>query len=281
MRGLHSSDSGADLSEYSHQDTTTTYEQEFQKYWSENSEQIIWKSWINKYKAYINPEYMVKCSTTTQPQDAGQKTQEDADRSLEVTQRNQMLIRNLSGSDSYDKLNNVQADGWNQLSPTSNEFEQENERLLSSRCGSVASSTAKTFATTDSMTNVTCMTASSIDLSDSSKSSDSLSSPISSIESSAQSSSDDPDETMDSDQYWQILWQKHYEEQYSENYKKFMLSRQVHIPFKENSPIKTSRRHRYSQKSDHETHVSNLMETLAVEDQENETNDIRYYFLFF
>lgn len=269
MRGLHSSDSGADLSEYSHQDATTNYEQEWQKYWSENGEQIIWKSWINKYKAFINPDYLEKYTETAQ------KTQEDNERTHEIAQRNQMLIRNLSGSDSYDKLNNVQAEGWNQLSPTSNEFEQENERLLSSRCGSVASSTAKTFATTDSMTNVTRMTVSSIDLTDSSKSSDSMSSPISSIESSGQSSSDDPEETMDSDQYWQILWQKHYEEQYSEQYKKFMLNRQIQFPVRESSPIKSSRRFRNAQKSDHETHVSNLMETLAVQDQDNDSTDIR------
>lgn len=186
-----------------------------------------------------------------------------------------MLIRNLSGSDSYDKLNNVQSEGWNPLSPTSNDLEQEHERLLSSRCGSVASSTAKTFATTDSMTNVTHMTVSSVDLTDSSKSSESLSSPISSIQSSDQSSSDEPEETVDSDQYWQTLWINHYDEQYRENYNKFMSANQVQWLVKENSPSKSNRKHRHTKKTDHETHVSSLMETLVVQDEDQVTNDIR------
>lgn len=268
MRGLHSSDSGADLSEYSHQETTN-YEQEWQRYWSQQGEELIWKSWIDKYKMYINPEYLDKYSEDTQ------EPQDDIEPIQEITQRNQMLVRNLSGSDSYDKLNNVQSEGWNQLSPTSNEIETENERLLNSRCGSVASSTAKTFATTDSMTNVTHMTVSSVDLSVSSKNSESLSSPLSSIQSSDQSSSDEPEESMDSDQYWHNLWKNHYEEQYKENYNKFMLSRQMQCSVRENSPSKSSRRNRYAYKSDQEAYVSNLLETLVVQDEENKTDDIR------
>lgn len=196
MKALHSSDSGADLSEYSHQEASG-YEQEWQQYWAQHGEQLIWQSWISKYKTYINPKFLEKYEDTP-------KAQGETERTQEVAQRNQMLIRNLSGSDSYDKLNNVQLEGWNQLSPTNNDLEQENERLLNSRCGSVASSTAKTFATTDSMTNVTRMTVSSVDLTDSSKSSESLSSPISSIQSSDQSSSEEPEEAADSDQYWQV-----------------------------------------------------------------------------
>lgn len=255
------------MSEYSHQDSTT-YEQDWQRYWSQQGEQIIWQSWIDKYKMYINPEYLDKSTEEVQPK------QEDIERTQELAHRNQMLIRNLSGSDSYDKLNNVQSDGWNQLSPTHNDLE-ENERLLNSRCGSVASSTAKTFATTDSMTNVTHLTVSSVDLSDSSKSSESMSSPISSMQSSDHSSYEGPEETMDSDQYWQVLWKKHYEQQFKESYNKFMSTRQTQGAVRDSSPSKSSKRNRYKQKSDHETQVSNLMETLAVQDEENKTNDIR------
>lgn len=265
MRGLHSSDSGADLSEYSHQDTIC-YEQDWQRYWSQHGEKIIFKSWCNKFHVYINPEYIDKLSFNSEQT-------EEAIEHQEITQRNQMLVRNLSGSDSYDKLNSVQSEGWNQLSPTSNDLDQENERLLSSRCGSVASSTAKTFATTDSMTNVTHMTTSSVDLSDSSKSSESISSPISSIQSSEHNISD-PEETVDSDQYWQAKWKSHYEEQYKESYNKFMLTRQMNDSHRENSPGKSIRRYRYTQKSDHETHVSNLFETLVVQDEEHKTNAI-------
>lgn len=172
---------------------------------------------------YTNlPEPYGVCNYTKVIETAGP---ENLEKKQEVAQKNQMLIRNLSGSDSYDKLNSAQLEGWNQLSSVSNDLENENERLLSSRCGSVASSTAKTFATTDSMTNVTRMTVSSVDLSETSKSSESLSSPISSIQSSDQSSSDDPEDTMDSDQYWHSLWKTHYETQYQENYSMFMSER--------------------------------------------------------
>lgn len=270
LRGLHSSDSGADLSEYSHQEHTAQ-ELEWQRYWSQHGEQIIWQSWIEKYRMYINPEYLQQNNTQSSSAPASVSQAQD------VTHRNQVLIRNLSGSDSYDKLNSAQLEGWNQLSPTSacNEFEHENERLLSSRCGSVASSTAKTFATTDSMTNVTRMTVSSVDLSDSSKSSESLSSPISSVRSSAseQSSSGDPEDAMDSDQYWQILWKNHYEEQYQENFNKFLAGclPQYSRPNVSSSPDRaTRRRQRFRFEG---SHVEHLLEKLAVQEGEETTKE--------
>lgn len=140
----------------------------------------------------------------------------------ELAFKNRMLIRNLSGSDSYDKLQTEISEGWNPLSPASVEGETEAERLLSSRCGSHASSSHRTF---DSMTNVTRMTVSSIDLSQSSKDSNSFSSVSSVRTSSSSSSSDDLDDNNDYEQQWNVLWKKHYEEEYLENYSKFMCSR--------------------------------------------------------
>ncbi|GLV34654.1 Trimethylguanosine synthase 1 [Carabus blaptoides fortunei] len=308
IRGLNSSDSGADLSEYGHQDVSTSVdEDDWQKYWTRHGEELIWHSWIDKYKSYINPGYLDTCkkdsigklessnkyisntldqvnsidkpaefyfeqenpntiksedkeneyityddimtctvernsskdngtifnfSISDHSQEIVQVENEenDSDKKQDVAFKNQMLIRNLSGSDSYEKLSCAQVEGWNQLSPVSVDCETEIERLLGSRCGSVASSTARTVGTTDSMTNVTRMTVSSVDLSDSSKSSESMPSPISSIQSSDQSSSEEVEDTMDSDQYWQELWKDHYEKQYLESYNLFMSMR--------NAPVK-------------------------------------------
>lgn len=291
VRGLQSSDSGADLSEFGHAESAGLMadEDDWHKYWLQHGDELIWQSWINKYKPYINPEYFETkkdssentllissktnhssnpCKVYPEPVnnsisnnlETESNDSKDNDKNIpkgctdssgesevfqeqsvsitvtspakidlgtskkqEIVQKNQMLIRNLSGSDSFEKLSNVQLDGWNQLSPVNIDCGTEIERLLGSRCGSVASSTARTVGTTDSMTNVTRMTVSSVDLSDSSKSS--IPSPISSIQSSENSSSEEVEDTMDSDQYWQELWKQHYEEQYLENYNKFVCQR--------------------------------------------------------
>lgn len=265
LKGLHSSDSGTDLTESKHD-----YESAWQKYWSQHGETIIWKSWIAKYSAYINPDYLESsgnvCSECIDNEQCSNNCVElsklklvnkehtkptrfsfeekyiddihvdnnletiderfiisdnyDTNEKQDIVSKNRMLVRNLSGSDSYDKLHSEIAEGWNPLSPASIECETEAERLLSSRCGSHASSSHRTI---DSMTNVTRMTVSSIDLSQSSKNSDSFSS-VSSIQTSSSSSSSDDVEDTDYEQQWNVLWKKHYEEEYLEHYNKFMCS---------------------------------------------------------
>lgn len=51
---IHQSDSGADLTEYGKSDIET----EWNRYWADNGEKLIWESWIGKYSAYINPDYL-------------------------------------------------------------------------------------------------------------------------------------------------------------------------------------------------------------------------------
>lgn len=53
-KGLQSSDSGADLTEYSKNELDGAWH----KFWSVNGERLIWDSWIFKYSDYINPEYL-------------------------------------------------------------------------------------------------------------------------------------------------------------------------------------------------------------------------------
>ncbi|KAF5294600.1 hypothetical protein FQA39_LY13359 [Lamprigera yunnana] len=137
-----------------------------------------------------------------------------------IAETNRILVRNLSGSgDSYEKLNR-EGEGWNPLSPVSNECETEIECLITSRC---ESHTGSSSVTVDSMTNVTQMTVSSIDLSESSKSENSISS-VSSINSSitSTSSEDLQKESLDYQDQWNQIWTDHYEQKYVENYKKFL-----------------------------------------------------------
>lgn len=263
LKGLQSSDSGTDLNEYAKYDSETAWN----KFWSLNGETIIWKSWISKYSAYINPEYLDNAeesgedaaNNTEHPSDITtcdskqtvfsfeerdierlSKPSSIADKSLvtidedsaltgkpDVTKRqdialkNRMLVRNLSGSDSYDKIHGDVSEGWNPLSPLSIEYEAEAERLLSSRCGSHASSSLRTL---DSMTNVTRMTVSSIDLSQSSQQSSESVSSVSSLQSSLTSTSSEDANDGDHEQEWNALWKRHYEEEYLEQYNKFVFS---------------------------------------------------------
>lgn len=51
---IHQSDSGADLTDFGKSDADI----EWNKYWSVNGEKLIWESWIGKFSAYINPDYL-------------------------------------------------------------------------------------------------------------------------------------------------------------------------------------------------------------------------------
>lgn len=189
----------------------------------------------------------------------------------EIAQKNRMLVRNLSGSDSYDKLSGDAGEGWNLLPVVNVETETETERLLNSRCGSYTSSSVRTV---DSLTNVTRMTVSSNDLSESSKTNDSISS-VSSIQSSLSStSSEEFEDSGEYEQQWHNLWKRHYEEEYLEHYNKFMKrlgeDETISIP-----PIKIKREKKSFCCDDSRTgsSLSNIMSNLKVDQNEcgNET----------
>ncbi|CAG9821834.1 unnamed protein product [Phaedon cochleariae] len=229
---IHQSDSGTDLTERSCQTT----DEDWNKFWSVHGEKLIWESWIDKYSAYINPEYFSfnskKCEeenslTVLEEQTRKNPTSfnfEDievetfnsdcqlAEKQSENKEhaKKHLLFRNLSGSD--EKICTDVSEGWNPLSPISVDGETEVERLLGSRCSS-------SLKTIDSMTNVTRMTVSSINLSNSTSSSDSFSS-VSSVNSSV--SSEESEE--DYQNQWNLLWKKHYEDEYLQQYEKFLVS---------------------------------------------------------
>ncbi|VEN45917.1 unnamed protein product [Callosobruchus maculatus] len=231
LRGIQQSDSGADLTENLKYDI----EADWHKFWALNGERLIWESWIEKYSAFINPDYLqypnqvfgdgknglqdTDGNNHSKPEkfsfdekDVNALIKPECSYKKENGHKNLTLLRNLSVSD--EKLFTEISDGWNPLSPLSVEGETEAERLLSSRCGSHASGSVRTV---DSMTNVTRMTVSSIDLSNSTSSSDSFSS-VSSVSSSVASEESEEDYQCQ----WNVLWKKHYEEEYLRQYNKFI-----------------------------------------------------------
>ncbi|CAH1282036.1 unnamed protein product [Diabrotica balteata] len=246
-KGIQQSDSGTDLTEQLIHD----FDSDWQKFWSLNGEKLIWESWIDKYSQYINPEYLPYAQKKVgenynllvenvtddtfvynpkkftfnekELQNFSSELQQACLKPIDKCQepskkesnsRNHMLLRTLSGSD--EKISGEISEGWNPLSPSSVDEETEAERLLTSRCCSRTSSSLRTI---DSITNVTRMTVSSIDLSNSTPSSDSFSS-VSSVNSSV--SSEESEE--DYQHQWNHLWKKHYEDQYLEHYNKFIQS---------------------------------------------------------
>ncbi|XP_049818320.1 trimethylguanosine synthase isoform X2 [Aethina tumida] len=276
IRGLQSSDSGADLTDFLRHDLDT----DWQQFWSLNGEKLIWESWIAKYSAYINPEYLQNLDEDGIPvgvKQSGDQTKDkfkfnDKDitnygaelqiKSGEIAAKSDqkpraVLNRDLSGSD--EKLGNDVSEGWNPLSPASVDCETEVERLLSSRCGSHASSSLRTV---DSMTNVTRMTVSSIELS---PSSDSFSS-VSSVQSSL--SSEDSEEEYQ--HQWNVLWKKHYEEEYTEQYNKFISSR---IDERPDLPQSNTNTFLKSQTSDFVLPKRNILKSLSAKDTSTPLSD--------
>ncbi|XP_044270775.1 trimethylguanosine synthase isoform X2 [Tribolium madens] len=214
--GLQPSDSGADLTECIRHDIDA----DWQKFWYLNGEKLIWESWIGKYSAYINPDYLHIAQDQANGETRTKEQRELLTLDIEPHEKNRVLVRNLSGSD--DKLFTEVSEGWNPLSPVSVDCETEVEQLLSSRCGSHASS----LRTVDSMTNVTRMTISSLDLSQSSHSSDSFSS-VSSVQSSMSSTSSEEHEE-DYQHQWNVLWKRHYEEEFMKQYQIFVANWKEH-----------------------------------------------------
>ncbi|XP_045463488.1 uncharacterized protein LOC123673103 [Harmonia axyridis] len=217
------SDSGTDLT------NSTKYDifLDWKIYWSLNGEKLIWESWIAKYSDYINPEYLGYCGESN-----GQLVEENIkseiprpqvtkfhfeDCELKNIQINNPKVFQRESSENDDTLNNDISEGWNPLSPLSNDGDTENEQLLRPRCSSHTGSSVRTV---DSMTNVTRMTISSIDFNKSPA--DSLSS-VSSVESSISTTTSEEDE--DNQNEWNHLWKIHYEEEYLVQYNKFLADR--------------------------------------------------------
>lgn len=239
---LQNSDSGADLSEnfvdksYNVVEESTSNMSEkcamfkskleiaWEKYWSANGENIIWKSWIEKYGAYINPSYLEQNNLTeifdmetddTCKQEVNPCSDAEKVSFLELSKNNvkseglKVLsdTKECSINDNSEKIPDLKISSYSSCNnlledrdvgiPNTDSFEMnmedrvrgnsfgsfksyEKDRLsnedeeqgkherVRSRCSNTnlsVKSMANTIVTTDSMTNVTKITLSSLDLS--------------------------------------------------------------------------------------------------------------------
>nr|CAD7395615.1 unnamed protein product [Timema cristinae] len=133
-------------------------------------------------------------------------------------------------------LINSESSSSGQLSPASSQASSQNSVgdffVARSRCDSNTGSLANTTVTTDSMTNVTRITVSSLDLScdtDSMNSVGLLSASEGTSDGSVENSCEAVD-TLELDIYWQDLWKKHFQEQYHEHYYAFLAQEELMSP---------------------------------------------------
>ncbi|XP_055712481.1 uncharacterized protein LOC129807313 [Phlebotomus papatasi] len=153
--GLHSSDSGADLSEYyferikstpkatetipiaktSHEEVpegvihsdrnslpdvfgTEELNDSWEKYWAGNGERLIWASWIEKYSDYINPDYKGMIPEGEEP---GKFVFDRMDEEEEIGNLTgtEIVISTCSQPEAAEGGPPQMEEGWNPLSPTS------------------------------------------------------------------------------------------------------------------------------------------------------------------
>ncbi|XP_063707011.1 trimethylguanosine synthase [Culicoides brevitarsis] len=192
---LHSSDSGADISEQNYTEQREMFreamqhssrvveevaaernerktslpdvfgvdlEQEhaWEAFWAKNGESLIWSSWIEKYSDYINPDYM-KPDASQNDEEATVACDNEVEAACAAPESTGIVISVSSPSVA------ATLEGWNPLSPVDGNDDpwlshriNDTDTLLSPRCDSVTSSIPLTIGTTgtDSMTNVTRMT---------------------------------------------------------------------------------------------------------------------------
>lgn len=223
---------------------------QWEKFWSEHCERLIWTSWIENYSDFINPEYQNldadedENATESQLQNEAKNIVIDeenehltvpiAETSQSSAEKKQTAIVVSSCSDNATETKAIN-DTYDETIHSELHLKDMMDSLALPRCDSVSSSIPMTINTTDSMTNVTQITLSSYGF---------CSSRITSSENSQQSENtpssisppfnfDEDDETKielmneedSSDQQWQLLWQQHYQEQYNKHYAEFMAER--------------------------------------------------------
>ncbi|XP_031621380.1 trimethylguanosine synthase [Contarinia nasturtii] len=279
----HERDSGADISEYhgvastsreifkrSHRDdgsksSSTSIERDqvnslseirddkdihgqWDKFWSENCERLIWTSWIENYSDFISPEYQHLGSDSSM---ADEKAQPKCDENKKESSSNSttesspsienrggmaIIVSTYSPDITERKAINETTDDAN---PSDSNVKEMMDSLVLPRCDSVSSSIPMTINTTDSMTNVTQISLSSygfcssrITSSENSQLSEStpssLSAPFNFDEEEATRIEMTNDE-FSSDHQWQMLWQQHYQEQYNKHYTEFIAERKRKI----------------------------------------------------
>lgn len=316
-KGLPSSDSGADIS-----DTyakikenefvlpnslpksfgSVSLQENWEKFWSINGERLIWASWIGKYSDYMNEDQKDNAIIKQQSFDSEPKSLIGCQFAYD-----DKIIDDINNKDKISLTNPGMEIIISACSPSANTKEapqaQSNpifsnlrkpdydDTLLSPRCDSATSSIPLTVGTSDSMTNVTRMTITSIYESSSSRVSTDTENSLSGSVCSNYTSSNEDNEAIgnsdlidmesrlcliDEDQdgqcteqsvNWQLLWHQHFQEQYSKHYKDYMKENRMLSEINENSHYGASLDTKYH---DNLFHLAKLQLTTNI----NETDFI-------
>nr|XP_018898909.1 PREDICTED: trimethylguanosine synthase isoform X1 [Bemisia tabaci] len=239
------SDSGADIS-------VTSRDLEWERYWAQNGDRIVWESWITKYNDYIDPTYLNNHGNPHQALDKDAVKNEGSDNFDSVSSdSDEVEADNLSPVESTD-VNKLELnlpkkdvsteeekrpkeltfaepptlsvgdfDGQILSEPLEHSKEQDDffDEQFRLRTGSRSSgNSGRLTATTDSMTNVTRITLST---------SNSSSEDLSRIDSSLSPSSSVTSYT----EQWQHLWNEHFNDLYNSHYNAFISQ------YKESDPL--------------------------------------------
>lgn len=263
----HERDSGADISEYhgvastsreifmrSHRESCSTsverdqstslseiqdekeIHEQWEKFWAQNCERLIWTSWIANYSDFISPEYQNVASGSSSEHNSnsnGQMESEEAkkcednrDVTLPSTENRGTEIVVSTCSDEVIESKPI-IETNDEVTRSESRLRDMMDNLALPRCDSVN--------TTDSMTNVTQITLSSYGFCSSritssensqlSESTPSSSSPPFNFDEEEATRMEQMNEEDSSDQQWQLLWQQHYQEQYNKHYTEFAAER--------------------------------------------------------
>lgn len=221
--------------------------EQWEKFWAQNCERLIWTSWIENYSDFISPEYQ---NLANENCDTQEELQLDNEENKPLEENKGSTESTTETSPSADNrgmaivVSTCSPDVTESKAINSDEANQSDSHLRDlmaslalPRCDSVSSkiSIPNTINTTDSMTNVTQITLSSygfcssrITSSENSQLSEGTPSSLS-----APFNFDEEDETKiemmaeedTADQQWQILWHQHYQDQYNKHYREFVADR--------------------------------------------------------
>ncbi|KAG8235794.1 hypothetical protein J437_LFUL015833, partial [Ladona fulva] len=260
---IHGSDSGADLSEGGgccvecsnaeelpetrpeNQSKGQELLQGWERFWSQNGEQLIWHSWLQRYGHYINPGYLsinegsAECEVEAGAESMAPESKDDIDKETD-----EYVAYSPFQNPSYDKDTNdpepkVDQSGKScQMLSTGDDVTAERRSTRSVSAGtsssssSACSSSSASSSPSDSITTVTQITVSSLgqdELPDEEDDGASAKSPSQMSEGSCTTGSEcdagGQSSVDNGDAYWQELWRQHFEERYYFHYNEFLSSR--------------------------------------------------------
>lgn len=262
----HSDYTSNDVIEKMDQDTTLKIEYKenyssedtWEKFWSVNSERIIWASWIKKYSDYINPAYKNESNEIDESfikKNSTNLNSKDIEKS-DIVRERKFSYDSKVNPYRHGHKSEVSSDRSGKQFQTNDKNEDEtwlsihNRRRSCSEHDRIVS--PRPIEGTDSLTNVTKITVSSYDMTSSHVTSESTPTDDYSVTSSTsddqfndhtrianvEDNSEQVSEEMDNEQYWQFLWKKHFGEIYALHYANYVENQNIpNVQFDNEMPV--------------------------------------------